>query len=495
MRLRNLDALARSMRDEVSALEVGEAVEEMFSQYRDDPVRFVQEVLGGESATLRSTGRPYQFDILRDLVVHARAAIRSGHGVGKSTLDAWAAIWWLLTRPYSRVIIVAPEFSRQVRAVLFGEIRKWVRRAKVELPVQVLANRVTIQGFGDEWAAIGLPATEPHRIEGFHSEAGVLLILDETKGVPNDVYDALMGALTGKGENRLLVTSTPGAPAGIFYKIFTQGRDDWQLHHIPSTDSSMVSEEWISQRRREWGEGSPLFQARVLGEFPQEEDGTLIRLSDLEAAVGRELEQDGEDPPDVTLGVDCARFGADLSAIAIWRGNTLERIETRQGMDTMQVAAWVSSAIHRTGARRVRVDEIGLGAGVVDRLRQMGHEVEGINVGRAASDPQLHANLRSELFWTFREQLEKGEISLPDDEGLLAEISALRFDYTQTGQIRIEKKEAVKKRLGKSPDLADSAVLGLPIPNQAMGRYGLIGGRVFDFVECRVVPRSEWATN
>jgi hypothetical protein len=136
----------------------------------------VEEVIGASSATRRSTGEPYQFTILDDLAWHDRVAVRSGHGVGKSTLDAWAVIWFLLTHPFGRVAIVAPQFSRQVQFVLFAEIAKWVRKAKVRLPLEVMADRVRVGGFGDEWAAIGLPATEINRVEGLHSEGGVLLV-------------------------------------------------------------------------------------------------------------------------------------------------------------------------------------------------------------------------------------------------------------------------------------------------------------------------------
>jgi hypothetical protein len=501
MTIRNLDRFVRKLRDEVAELDpAARNGFDQFFRYRDDPVGFVRDILGAASATLRSTGAPYQFSILTALASESRIAVRSGHGVGKSTLDAWAALWWLLTRPYSRVIIVAPEFSRQVRAVLFGEIRKWAQRSKVALPVQVLANRVTVTGFGDEWGAIGLPATEPHRIEGFHAEAGVLLILDETKGVPDAVYDALQGALTGQEDNRLLVTSTPGAPTGIFYRIFSEARDDWRLHHIPSPDSSLVSPAWVEQRRKEWGEASPLYVARVLGDFPQDEEGVLLPLRDLEAAVGRSLDQDQEgerdgengdeagrkDPP-VTLGVDPARFGPDRTALAIWRGRRLERVISRQGMDLMKTAAWVASYIHRLNPARVRIDSVGLGAGLVDRLNQMGHDVEDVNVGRAASDPELYANLRAELFWRFREELEKRQLALPDDEQLLAELSAVRYDFAPAGQVRVEKKDQAKKRLGRSPDLADAAVLGFGPATAEPGRFAYIGGHIVDLARGEIV--------
>jgi hypothetical protein len=105
------------------------------------------------------------------------------------------------------------------------------------------------------------------------------------------------------------------------------------------------------------------------------------------------------------------------------------------------------------------VDVGGVGAGVVDRLRQLKYEVEQVHFGGGANDPQRFRNRRAELFWTLRERLEKGEISLPDDEELLADLSALRYAFTQDGRILLESKDDVRKRLGRSPDRADAVAL------------------------------------
>ena len=280
-----LERCAQDLLRKVEAVELPQEVEERLSRYKWDPVAFCREVLGVRSATRRSNGDPYQFGVLDDLVAQPRVTVRSGHGVGKSAVCGWATLWWLTTRPLSQVVVVAPEFSRQVRSVLCGEIRKWWRRSKVELPVKVLANRVLVEGFGEEWSAIGLPATEPHRIEGFHSEAGVLLILDETNGIGQDVYDALQGALTGLEENRLLVSSTPGGTLGPFYRIWARDADAWACHHIPATDSSLVSPRWIQDRRREWGLGSPLWTTRVEGELADAGEGVHFPIDLLEAEI------------------------------------------------------------------------------------------------------------------------------------------------------------------------------------------------------------------
>jgi hypothetical protein len=454
---RNIDRWVRTLRDQVSTLEVPEAIEEAFGPYRDDPVAFCRDVLGVESATRRSDGTEYQFEALSDLAAQPRVSVRSGHGIGKSAIDAWAAIWWLLTRPLSRVVVVAPEFSRQVRAVLFSEMRKWARRSNVRLPLSVLSSRVVVEGYGEEWAAIGMPATEPDRIEGMHSEAGVLLILDETKGIGQDVYDALQGALTGLEDNRLLVTSTPGGPSGPFYRIWSKS-EGWALHHIPSTDSSNVSVQWVEDRKRDWGEGSPLYQARVLGEFPDSGEGVLFPLNLLEAAVGRELPV--EDDTGITLGIDVARsIAGDLNALAVSKGGKLSEVATWRSPDTMQVVERVVQEAAKRGPKLIRVDVGGPGAGVCDRLRQLGYSVDEVYFGGGPRDRMRFKNRRAELFWSLRERLERGEVSLPDDDDLMADLAAVRYFFAADGKIQLEAKDEIRKQLGRSPDRADAVAL------------------------------------
>ena len=267
---------------------------------------------------------------------------------------------------------------------------------------------------------------------------------------------------TWAGDRLYVLASVPGGPSGPFYDTFRKGGRLWRLFHTSAEQSRLVSPTWTEERREEWGEGSPVFQARVLGEFPEEAEGTLIPLSDLEAAQERVLEEEGDAP--VLIGVDPARFGPDRTALAVWEGNRLVKVQTRQGLDTMETAAWVASEINRRHAKSVRVDEIGLGSGVVDRLHQLGYEVEGVNVARAAERPDVFANVRAELFWRLGEALQRGEVSIPRNDRLTAELSALRYEITATGKIRLEPKEQTKKRVGRSPDLADAVALGFAVP-------------------------------
>ncbi len=464
-------------------LEIPQDLKERFERYAEDPVAFVREVLGAEP-------QPYQIEILLAAVDNPRIAWRAGHGVGKTTTLSWLLLWWLLTRPFSRVLVLAPAFERQVGRYLFPEVRKWARNAPEPLPVKVRANTVEVVGFEREWFAMGIQATDSSKVEGAHAE-NLLVLADEAKGLDAEVIAALHGTQTDLGGDRLYVlASVPGGPSGPFYDVFRKGSGLWKTFHTAASDSSLVSPTWIQERAQEWGEQSPLYLARVEGEFPDEAEGTLFRLADLEAAVSRELELEEDETPSVTLGVDIARFGDDRSAIAVWKGYELVEVINRRSLDTMQVASWVASEINRRNPTKVRIDEIGIGSGVVDRLKQLGHYVDAVNVSRKADKPELYQNERAAMFWRLREALERGEIRLPNHEALLAELSALRYSYDPKGRIVIEKKEIAKKRIGHSPDLADAVALGF---QSGAGHPGFLcsGGVIYDLQTLKPVKRLD----
>lgn len=357
----------------------------------------------------------------------------------------------------SRVVLVAPELTRQLRAIVVAEIRKWVRRSKVALPLEVLAGKVVVEGYGEEWGAIAVPATDENRIEGFHADH-LLLCMDEAKGIPQSVFDALQGALTGGQDARICVTSNPGGTAGPLYRIVSKGGDAWRITRLSSEDSTNVKPEWIEERKRDWGAGSPLYQARVQGKFASAGDGILFPLELLEAATTRQLEAEGE----VSIGVDVARsIAGDQNCIAVCRGGKLERLSLWRSPDTMACVTSVLHDVALSSPKRIRVDEGGVGGGVVDRLKQMGYAVEGVPFGGGASDPTRFLNRRAEMFFALRSAMEQGKVSLPDDEDLIADLSAICYEFDQRGRIKLESKDDVRKRLGRSPDRADAVALAL----------------------------------
>jgi hypothetical protein len=195
-----LKRLTRDLGRRVDTLQPPEDLERRFSPYRDRPADFVSEVLG-------ATPESYQTEILEACASDPRLAWKAGHGVGKTALLAWVLLWWLLTRPFSRVLILAPAFERQVGRYLLPEVKKWVRRAPKPLPVLVRANSVEIRGHERDWFAVGVQASEADMIEGAHAES-LAVLCDEGKGLNADVIAALHGTQTDVGGD-------PALPAGV----------------------------------------------------------------------------------------------------------------------------------------------------------------------------------------------------------------------------------------------------------------------------------------
>ncbi len=232
----------------------------------------------------------------------------------------------------------------------------------------------------------------------------------------------------------------------------------------------LTTAKWVEERRETWGEDNPIYRARVLGEFPDQEEDTLIRLSDVEAAAVRGQEElsvneaENEAKQEVVLAVDVARYGSDRSVILRRRGDLVEEVRVFRQLDTMQLAGWVVSAIKDVQPARINIDEIGVGAGVVDRLKEEGYGVRGINVARRSRQDDLFANVRAEGFWRLRELFASGRIAIPPDNQLIGELAALRYSYDSQGRILVESKDSMRQRGLPSPDKADALMLAFLEP-------------------------------
>jgi len=219
--------------------------------------------------------------------------------------------------------------------------------------------------------------------------------------------------------------------------------------------------QWVDEASTTWGENSAQYQVRVLGQFPKEADDTLIPLTSIEAATSR-----GSDPTlahrtaPIQIGVDVARFGTDRTVLCVRQGNRVKDLDQYGKLNTMQTVGRVVDAIARHNPQFVNVDEVGIGAGVVDRLHELGHSnVTGINVGSKSSDPEHFFNLRAELYDALRTRFEQGDIEIPNDADLIAQLAAIRVEFTSRGQLKIESKETMRRRSLPSPDKADALLL------------------------------------
>ena len=190
---------------------------EFVSRYRDDPVLFVKEVLGADPL-------PYQAEFLNAIANNERKiSVRSGHGTGKSTSASWAMLWFLMLRFPNKVVVTAPT-SGQLFDALFAELKRWIN----ELPEQlgsmlvVKSDRIELSSAPSEAfiSARTSRAETPEALAGVHSE-NVLLVVDEASGVPEKVFEAAAGSMSGHSATTILL-SNPTRSSGTFYESQTR---------------------------------------------------------------------------------------------------------------------------------------------------------------------------------------------------------------------------------------------------------------------------------
>lgn len=429
------------------------------ARYRDDPARFVREMLSIEP-------QPWQAEVMAEVAKGTRRiSIRSAHGVGKSATLAWLSIWFALTRYPSKTVMTAPS-STQLFDALFAEVRGQCANLPEFLKglLVVTSDRIALKGAPDEVfiTARTSRAETPEAMQGIHS-ANVLLLADEASGIPEEVFNAASGSMSGHNATTIL-TGNPTRTSGYFYDTHTR-LDGWRRFHISAFDSTLVSPEFVREVVDRSGAESNEYRIRVLGEFPSTDDDTIIPLELAQSATTRDVV--GNPKAQIVWGLDVARYGGDRSALARRQGNVVERVQTWRNLDLMQLCTAVKAEYDIAEPRPavIAVDAIGMGAGVVDRLQQLGLPVLGVNVSEAPSLGN-YRNLRAELWYRLRDWLYKRDCKLPKDDALVAELSAVRYVIPDKGRgkVQIEGKDDMKRRGLRSPDLADALVLTFAAP-------------------------------
>jgi hypothetical protein len=416
---------------------------------------FVREVLGVDPD-------PWQIEFLEAISRGERKiSVRSGHGVGKSTVASWAMIWYMLTRGPAKIVVTAPT-SSQLYDALFAELKRWVK----ELPnawgdrLEVKTDRIEMRAAPQESfiSARTSRAEQPEALQGVHSDH-VMLVADEASGIPESVFEAAAGSMSGHNAVTILL-GNPTKSSGFFFDTHNRLKDEWWTRRVSCYDSKRVSDAYIKDMASRYGEESNAFRVRVLGEFPRTDDDTLIGVELVDSAFHRDVET--TDTPTV-WGLDVARFGTDATALAKRKGNAVTEIRKWRGLDLMQTTGAVVAEYEAMKPEdrpvEILVDSIGLGAGVVDRLRELNMPARGINVAESPAMGTIYVNLRAELWGKMKAWLEKRDCKIPKDESLLAELVSPRYSFNSNGKMKLESKDEMRKRGIGSPDMADALAL------------------------------------
>lgn len=425
--------------------------------YRNDPVAFVRDVLGVEPDE-------WQREFLAAIASgHRRMSVRSGHGVGKSTTASWAMLWYLLTRYPVKVVVTAPT-SAQLYDALFAELKRWVKELPPALNqlLEVKQERIELKSSATEAfiSARTSRAEQPEALQGVHSD-NVMLVADEASGVPEQVFEAAAGSMSGHNAVTILL-GNPVRSSGFFYDTHNRLKGEWWTKRVSCVDSPRVSTAYVAEMASRYGDESNAYRIRVLGEFPRSDDDTIIPMELLDAAQHRDVAPSKTAPS--IWGLDVARFGSDSSTLCKRKGNAVtEPVRRWRNLDLMQLCGAVVAEYEALPAGdrplEILVDSIGLGAGVVDRLRELNLPARGINVSESPAMGGTYRNLRAELWHKAKAWLEARDCKLPKDEDLIAELATVRYKFTSNGKVQVESKDEIRKRGLASPDKADSFVL------------------------------------
>lgn len=296
--------------------------------YANHPVEFVQDIL-------KADPDPEQKKILRSLVTNQMTSVRSGHGIGKSAVEAWSVIWFMCTHPYPKIPCTAPT-QHQLFDILWAEISKWKRNNKtLDSELIWTKEKLYMKGHAEEWFAVARTASTPDALQGFHAEH-MLYIIDEASGVEDKIFEPVLGALSTPGA-KLLMCGNPTQLSGFFYDSHNKNREQYSTFHIDGRNSTRVSQEFVQTIINMYGEDSDVFRVRVAGDFPLAEDDIYIPLPLVEKSIATEYFP-RRHPQIIHIGCDVARFGTDKTVIGYRTDEKVQFFKKRVGQDTMKTA-------------------------------------------------------------------------------------------------------------------------------------------------------------
>lgn len=459
--------------------------------YQLDPVLFAKEVLSFEPDS-------WQKDALLDLAGSPKVAIKSGQGVGKTSMEAVALLWFLSCFPYPRVVATAPT-RQQLHDVLWSEVAKWQERSTLLKHIlKWTKTYIYMAGYEKRWFAVARTATKPENMQGFH-EDNMLFIVDEASGVADPIMEAILGTLSGEN-NKLLMCGNPTRASGTFFDAFHADRALYKHRTVSSLDSIRTNKGNIATLIRKYGQDSNVVLVRVYGEFPKQEDDVFLQLSWIEGSLKTEMQEvtakalgtyydiAGEKVIDrsgvysIDIGCDVARFGDDKTCIG-YKINEVARMHKKyKGQDTTwtagniaQLYVALSDLYKFKGMVYVKVDDGGVGGGVVDQLRAVKRRnperyatmaIIPMHFGQPIShkfyydSTTLMMGVIREMIQPFDDHGNKRDpmLILPDDDDLVGQLSCRKYAYIG-GKIKVESKKEMKGRGLSSPDEADCMLL------------------------------------
>lgn len=504
------------------------------SDYDADPALWGEEKLGEFYWSK-------QVEILESVRDNRYTAVKSCHDAGKSFIAARAIAKWIDSHePGEAFVVSTAPTTAQINAILWRELQKAHKKADFPGTITISGYPQWKLGDGEPIGYGRKPADySDSAFQGIHARY-VLVVIDEACGISEGLYNAVDALATNK-HARVLAIGNPDDPVSHFKTIcepnsgwnviqidglatpnFTQEQVEWldcpqcktmgrtsplladlyREEAIPFSEEEvpeslrdmLLSPLWVEERLHRWvgvpGEGqsisalassSSLFTSKVRGGFPTNSTDGIIPLGWVEAAIRRWHQWNDAGQPTLNgrlvVGADIASTGTDATVLAHRIGHTVSKCTEHRSADTMETTGNIVAQLGAPHSATV-VDSIGIGAGVLDRLRELGKEVVGFSAQQSAgkmtdqSGEFMFVNKRAAAWWNLRELLDPSRgavVALPDLELLKGDLATPKWRVTSSGKIQVESKDDLRKRLGRSTDYGDAVVMAFWIDAEPRG--------------------------
>ena len=317
-----------------------------------------------------------------------------------------------------------------------------------ELTVTIRHNKAAISLYG---------ADNPDSLRGIHLDG---VVLDEVAQMEPELWDEVVRpTLADRKGWAVFIGTVKGVD--LFRDVYERGRKleahergEWHVSSWTCYETDALDADEIESMKAEMSEAA--FRREMLNDWDVQGNDQLLSVTDVRQAQERVYTRKDIEHSPVILGVDPARFGDDRSVIVRRQGLQVFEPYIYRGVDNMTLASTVANLMEQYKPSAVFVDA-GAGAGVIDRLRQLGHTIIEVPFGGRADDAKLFNNHRTEMWFRMRDWVLAGG-ALPTDTSLAMELATPTYAYDKQERRKLESKDEIKKRLPKagSPDIADA---------------------------------------
>ena len=421
-----------------------------------------------------------------------RISLQACAGPGKTAVEAICGWYFLATRctpgehPKGLCTSVTGE---NLRDNLWAEFSKWQQRSSYLMHAfRWTAQRIFSIDHPEtwffsprKWPKTGNADEQGATFSGLHSQ-NVCVIVDESGAIPPTVLRAAEQALANTTFGKILQGGNPISLEGMLYAAANQLREQWFIVRVTGDPddpnrSPRIDIDWARKQIATYGRDNPWVMSYILGQFPPSSLNSLLGIEDVHKAIARSrLDHTLFQHMQKRIGVDVARFGDDRTVLFPRQGLQAFNPIVMRGANTNEIVARVMESKRKWGSELELIDNsFAWGNGVVDNLTVAGVSAHAVNFAGKAIDPR-YRNRRAEGWIKMADAIKAGA-ALPNEASLVAELTTPTYTF-HNGQFQLEEKDQVKKRLGRSPDLADALALTytLPdLPGQLLGHMSQAG--------------------